>query len=137
MSNDKTEPAKPDKQTPAAWAVELGIMPARDPARSWVEPVARSTKEAKDGVHYHAADELHGWSHHAYNFQAPADALLLSKDDFLAALAAGAGYPACGAHMPAVAKSAPFREELEARAAADKAAAEAAKKKPAEAKDKQ
>lgn len=116
--------AKPEKQTPLAWAVGLGIAPKANPLMPFIEPVAKSTQECPNGIHYHAADVLHGWSHHAYNFQADADAFLLSKEDFLGALAAAAEYPACGAHMPAVAKHAPFRKELEARAAAEKSAAE-------------
>jgi hypothetical protein len=126
-----------DKLTPAQWAERKGIAPKSDAARPWIEPVAKSTKECSNGIHLHAADALHGWSNHAYNFQAESDALLLTEAEFDAALVAAAGYPACNAHLPAVAPKAPFRAEIEARAkkeAEAKAKAEADAKAPAIAK---
>jgi hypothetical protein len=137
--NQETAGAE-EKLTPTQWAERKGIAPVADPARPWIEPVAKSTKECANGIHLHAADALHGWSNHAYNFQAEADALLLTEAEFEGALKAAAGYPACNAHLPAVALKAPFRAEIEARAKkeaeakakaeADAKAAAAAKKDP-------
>lgn len=116
------KPATPERFTPAQWAERKGIAPKADPARPWIEPISKNP-------HYHATDVLHGWSNHAYHYQAEADALLLTEEDFDLALAAGAAFPALPAHMPAVAKSCPFRDEHEARAKSEAEAAAAAKDK--------
>lgn len=120
--------AAAERLTPAQWAERKGIAPKADTARPWLEPIAKSSQASPNGIHLHAADVLHGWSNHAYNYQSEADALLMTEEVFDAALAAAAGYPACNAHLPAVAPRAPFRVEIEARAKAD--AKSAAKKDP-------
>jgi hypothetical protein len=107
-----------ERLTPASWAERKGIAPKADPARPWIEPVSSNP-------HYHAADVLHGWSHHAYHYQAESDAFRITEEDFDLALDAGAAFPAQPAHLAAVTPSCPFKAEHEAKA---KAAAEAAAK---------
>jgi len=120
--------AKPANLTPAQWAERKGIAPKADPNKPWIEPVSSDFR-------YPAADVLHGWSHHAFHYQDPKAAFLISEQDFDKALEAAAGYPACGPHEPAVAEHCPFKKEFKARkdaeTAATKAAEEAAKKEQA------
>lgn len=106
--DEKDPAAAPEERlTPAGWAERKSIAAKADPAKPWIEPVSSDFR-------YHPADVLHGWSHHAYNYQAPADELLLTEADFDAALTAAAAYPATPAHAAAVAPHAPFKKQLEA-----------------------
>ncbi len=123
------EPPVVEKLTPAQWAERKGIAPKVNPLMPFIEPVAKSTKDCPLGIHLHAADVLHGWSHHAYQYQAEADAFLIEEKDFDEALKAAAAYPELPAHAAAVAQSCPFHAEHAARAKSEAEAAAAAKDK--------
>lgn len=84
MSDPKPKEPKEERRTPAEWAKALGVKGA--PAHL----VA-------------SADYLHGWKDHAYHFQA--EPLLLTKEDFLAALKAAGEYPTAAPHAPAFGKT--------------------------------
>jgi hypothetical protein len=81
-------------QTPHAHAVSRGYYRPHDPL------------VPQNEAHYHwrhaIADQLHGWSQDAYNYQAAGEAFELSSDDYEYALLAAAEYPNTPAHAPAV-----------------------------------
>lgn len=119
----KPEPPQgPERLTPHAWGEQLGLCEKADPARPWIESHA--------DWRFAAADKLHGWSDHAHHWQGPGQELLLTKEEFEAALQAGADYPEKPAHRPACGKGfedrALTKEQLEAKA---KEAAKAAEVK--------
>lgn len=116
-----TDPA-PDVQrlAPHEWAEKKGLITKLDPARPWIH-------ETADPKHA-AADQLHGWTHYAYNFQGADNAFLLTEADYDAALKAGMEYPAGDPHEPAITPSCPHRDEF-ARRKQQKAEAEAAANK--------
>jgi hypothetical protein len=107
----------PERLTPHAWGEKLGLCEKADPARPWIESHA--------DWRFAAADKLHGWSDHAHHWQGPDQQLLLTEQDFQAALQAGADYPAKPAHGPACGKGfedrALTKEQLEAKAKTEKA----------------
>lgn len=96
---------EPVKKTPEQWARVLGHMKLADPR------IPQSTTHA-DWQHA-AADKLHGWGRHAYHYQA--EPMLLTQDDYQAALDAAAEYPNKPAHEPAMAPS--HEDVLKQRAA--------------------
>jgi len=85
-------PAAP-KRTPADWAKVLEFSKPADPRLPQSEPHT-------DWQHA-AADVLHGWSRHAYHYQA--DPFEISEADYRAALEAGANHPPTPAHAAAIA----------------------------------
>lgn len=82
-------------KTPGAWASELG-----------------------DGTGHILADQLLGWSRHAYDYQAPSDAFLLTQEQYERALAVVAAYPCTDIPEDIVAPS--YRERLAKHKAAPK-----------------
>lgn len=86
-------PAEPVvRKTPAAWADALGHMRKADPR------LPQSVTHA-DQMHA-AADQLHGWSQHAYHHQA--EPFEISQVDYEAALDAGQKYPLVAPHAAAL-----------------------------------
>lgn len=119
-----TDPA-PDVQrlTPHEWAERKGLITKLDPARPWIQ-------ETVD-VSHAAADQLHGWTHHAYNYQGEDKRFLITEEDYDAARKAAMEYPAGEPHEKAIAPNCPHREEFAQRklkAEQVKAAAEQAAK---------
>ena len=97
LSEAKAEvaPSGPTK-TPDAWAKELGNFKAGNP---FIPQVSENYSLA-----HSAADRLHGWSEHAYQFQAESDALLITREDYEAALAAALKFPTVAPHGPALSR---------------------------------
>jgi hypothetical protein len=82
-SESKTVPAKEEVlKTPAQWAEELG---------------------PKERALYASADYLHGWSEHAYHYQA--EPQTMTRETFGAALEAAGKFPTCPPHGPALGKT--------------------------------
>ena len=91
-THDVGEPSTPPlMHTPEEWAKRLGhvcVAPEH-------MPQLRTHYDWRHAV----ADALHGWSQHAYHYQA--EPLLLTETHYCAALDAAAEYPTKPAHVPA------------------------------------
>lgn len=89
-------PAQPaaEKLTPAAWAQRLGMIVHADRRLPQQETHAKPE--------HAAADSLHGWAVHAYNYQAAADAFLITEADYRAALVAAGQHPLVPPHAAAL-----------------------------------
>ncbi len=84
-----------ERKTPEAWGKEAGVTSA-----------------------HIFADQFFGWSFHSYNFQAPGDALLLTREQYNQALEVVVAYPCTTIPEDIVAPS--YRERLAKHKAAPK-----------------
>ncbi|MBA2724284.1 MAG: hypothetical protein H0U56_15630 [Methylibium sp.] len=118
--------------TPTQWAERKGMVKAA--AFPWEQP--------RVDARHAAADSLHAWGYHAYHYQA--EPLLLTEQDYDAALKAAAEFPLELPHKPAISPHSPHSypdqkalrtprnaaeeksnaDELERRANADKPASQ-------------
>lgn|SRR5690606_17674249 len=87
--------AQPELLTPAEWAERLGLIAKGNP----LVPQVPTFADWRHAV----ADQLHGWSAHAYHHQAKP--FRISREDYEAALKAAAEYPCCPPHHAALPES--------------------------------
>lgn len=91
----KSEPvAEVEYKSPHDWAVTLGKYRAASP----FQPQLR----AHYAPDHAAADQLHGWTRFAYDYQGAAEGFVLSESDYRAALDAALHYPVKPAHSAAI-----------------------------------
>nr|PZN62467.1 MAG: hypothetical protein DIU58_12345 [Sphaerobacter thermophilus] len=87
--------APPELLTPAEWAERLGLIRKGNP----LVPQVPTHADWRHAV----ADQLHGWSAHAYHHQSKP--FRISREDYDAALLAAAAYPCCPPHPAALPES--------------------------------
>lgn len=94
MAKSEQQESVAETKTPHEWAVTLG----KYRAVSKFQPQLR----AHYSPDHAAADELHGWTRFAYNYQAAGETFTLSETDYRAALDAALHYPVKPAHAAAI-----------------------------------